>query len=260
MKPSSRNTALVVVLLVVLAVGAAVWMSQRDLRATDDAFVDADIVTVTAEASGLVQAVHVADNAQVTRGAALVDLDSEDLKLQLASAVASQDAANAQQDEVKEAGGARLRAAQAQVRLAQAKTAEAQLALSKAHVTAPTSGYIARRTVSQGDFVRAGQPLLAIVSQTSWVTANLKETQLQGVKPGDEADVTIDAYPDLTLKAHVDSIQPGAGQAFSLLPPENASGNFVKLVQRVPVKLVFDTPPGRPLAPGLSARLTIHVR
>ena len=154
MKPSSRNTALVVVLLVVLAVGAAVWMSQRDLRATDDAFVDADIVTVTAEASGLVQAVHVADNAQVTRGAALVDLDSEDLKLRL--------------------------------------------------------------------FQIGGDP------------AGL----------GDDGQERL----------------AGAGQAFSLLPPENASGNFVKLVQRVPVKLVFDTPPGRPLAPGLSARLTIHVR
>jgi membrane fusion protein (multidrug efflux system) len=114
--------------------------------------------------------------------------------------------------------------------------------------------------VSEGDLVRAGQPLFAVVSARSWVTANLKETQLDRVKPGDPATVTVDAYPGLELKAHVDSLQYGAGQVFSVLPNETANGNFVKVVQRVPVKLVLDGPPPRDLPPGLSAHVSIRVR
>lgn len=127
-------------------------------------------------------------------------------------------------------------------------------------MTAPVSGIVAHRTVGEGDSVRPGQPLLAIAGDRSWIIANLKETQLAGVQAGDPVDIEVDAFPDLKLKGHVDSLQAGAGQSFSLLPPENASGNFVKVVQRVPVKVVLDTAPDRLLPPGLSARVTIHVR
>jgi len=87
-----------------------------------------------------------------------------------------------------------------------------------------------------------------------WVTANFKETQIEGIRVGSPVDIRVDAYPDRILKGHVESFQPGTGAAFSLLPPENATGNFVKVVQRVPLRIAIDTPPDpdRPLSPGLS--------
>jgi membrane fusion protein, multidrug efflux system len=93
-----------------------------------------------------------------------------------------------------------------------------------------------------------------------WVTANFKETQLTDMRPGQLVDVNIDAYPGRVLRAHVESIQPGSGTAFSLLPAENATGNFVKVVQRVPVKIVFDRPPDVYIGPGMSVEPTVKVR
>ena len=249
--------------LSVLGIGSWFWVQDRYTRTTDDAFVDSDIITVVSGAQGTVTALSVTDNAPVERGAPILQIDAADLKLALDAAVAAKDSADAQLEEVKAAGTAaavRLKAADAAVRLAGIRVAQAQLALSKTQVTAPVSGYVSHRLVGEGDSVRLGQPLLAIVVDHSWIIANLKETQLDGVKRGELVDVEIDALPGLKLKGHVDSLQQAAGQSFSLLPPENASGNFVKVVQRVPVKVVLDTRPDRPLAPGLSARVTIHVR
>lgn len=251
-----------VIALALVALGLGVWLHDRNTRSTDDAFVDSDIITVVSGAQGTITALQVADNAHVNRGAPLLKIDAADLNLTLAAAQAQKDAADAQLDEVKAAGPAaalRQKSADAAVHLAQIKVSQAQLALSKADVTAPISGKVTHRIVSEGDSVRPGQPLLAIVGDHSWIIANLKETQLAGVNIGDAADIEIDAFPDLKLKGHVDSLQAGAGQSFSLLPPENASGNFVKVVQRVPVKIALDTPTDR-LIPGLSARVTLHVR
>jgi membrane fusion protein (multidrug efflux system) len=252
--------------LVVLVWAVRAW-SQGQVD-TDDAFVEANVVSVAAEVSGSVRRVYAADNARLARGAPLLDLDAENLSLERDAALASQDVAAAQKDQVTAAAvpgsgavrSAQTRAADASLRLAAAKVAQAQLALSKARVSMPVEGYVARRLVSEGDLVRAGQPLFAVVSARSWVTANLKETQLARVKPGDAASVTVDAYPGLKLAAHVDSVQFGSGQVFSVLPAENANGNFVKVVQRVPVKLVLDGAPPRDLAPGLSAHVSIRLR
>ena len=249
------------IILVVLAV--VIWTGRSPVRTTDDAFVDGDILTISADTQGKVVALTVQDNAHVAQGAALLDLESDDLVLQLQAAQAAKAGADAQLDEVNAGGAipvARRKAAEAAVQLATIRVAQAQLMLGKAHVTAPIAGTVAHRLVSAGDSVQAGQPLLALVADQRWITANLKETQLRGLKPGDAAEVTIDAFPDMKLKAHVESVQQGAGQSFNLLPAENASGNFVKVVQRVPVKLMLDTVPDRPLAPGLSARVSIHVR
>ena len=252
----------VAIALGLVGIGLWLWLQQRNTQTTDDAFVDSDIITVVSGAQGTVTALLVTDNAHVERGAPLLKIDAEDLKLTLDAAQASKDAADAQLDEVKAAGPAaalRQKSADAAVRLAAIKVSQAQLALSKADVTSPITGTVAHRTVSEGDSVRPGQPLLAIVGDHYWIIANLKETQLADIKAGDPVDIHIDAFPNLKLKGHVDSLQPGAGQSFSLLPPENASGNFVKVVQRVPVKVALDTATDR-LPPGLSARVTIHVR
>ena len=144
----------------------------------------------------------------------------------------------------------------------QAVLDEAELELSYTKIYAPDSGRVANKSVEEGALVQAGQPLLAIVPGDVWVTANFKESQIGRMQPGQPVEISVDAYPDKTFKGHVDSIQPGTGARFSLLPPENATGNYVKVVQRVPVKIVFDEPPDpkHMLAPGMSVEPEVKIR
>lgn len=164
---------------------------------------------------------------------------------------------------------AALNAAEKRLASLHAKTVEAQvdirqarLQLSYTMIAAPTAGYVTRKNVEEGMYVTLGQPLLAIVPEAMYVVANFKETQLTHMRPGQPATVTVDAYPGFVFDAHVDSIQAGTGAAFSLFPPENATGNFVKVVQRVPVKIVFDEPldPNHRLAIGMSVRPKVRIR
>ena len=159
--------------------------------------------------------------------------------------------------------GSQIDAAQAGLRSAAAQTEQARLDLSYTEVTASEAGTIAHRNVSPGDYVQVGQNLMALVPLEIWITANFKETQLALMRVGQPVEIHVDAYPGRTFHGHVDSFQRGSGPAFSLLPPENATGNFVKVVQRVPVKIVFDDPPadpGRPLGPGMSVVPRVKVR
>ena len=123
---------------------------------------------------------------------------------------------------------------------AEAEVQQARLKLSYTKIHAPISGRVTRKSVEIGTHVEIGQPLLALVDPDVWVIANFKETQLAKMQPGQPVTVTIDTHPGIKLAAHVDSLQCGSGARFSLLPPENATGNYVKVVQRVPVKIVFD--------------------
>ncbi len=149
-----------------------------------------------------------------------------------------------------------------QVDQAQARLAQAELNLSWTVVKAPQSGWITKRNVEKGNYVTAGQQILAIVTPEVWVTANFKETQLADMRPGQKVRISVDAYPDLDLRGHVDSIQLGSGSKFTAFPPENATGNFVKVVQRVPVKIVIDSglDPKAPLPLGISVVPTVTVR
>jgi membrane fusion protein (multidrug efflux system) len=152
--------------------------------------------------------------------------------------------------------------AEATLRSAAAQTEQARLDLSFTEVVASEAGTIARKNVSPGDYVQIGQNLMALVPLKVWVVANFKESQLSLMRVGQPVEISIDAYPDKTFHGHVDSFQRGSGPAFSLLPPENATGNYVKVVQRVPVKIVFDDQPdpGRPLGPGMSVVPSVKVR
>lgn len=131
-------------------------------------------------------------------------------------------------------------AAEADAARAQAEVNQAKLSLSYTKIYAPNSGHVTRKSVEPGAFVQMGQPLLALVDPDVWVIANFKETQLAKMQPGQPVTVTVDTHPGVKFAAHVDSLQRGSGARFSLLPPENATGNYVKVVQRVPVKIVFD--------------------
>ena len=170
----------------------------------------------------------------------------------------------------------KISAADAQVTLAQANIAtaeanigqseaavrQAELNLSYTKVTAPEAGRVTRRVVEQGNYIQPGQSLLAIVPKNIWVVANFKETQLTHMRPGQPVEVEVDAYPQFKFKGHVDSIQNGAGARFSLFPPENATGNYIKVVQRVPVKIVLDEMPESDLAlgPGMSVVPKVRVK
>jgi len=149
---------------------------------------------------------------------------------------------------------AQVRAGKASVDAAQANVDAADLQTSYTRVVAPMAGRVARRTVEAGNVISEGQALMAIISDELWVTANYKETQLTKMQPGQSVEIVVDAYPDVKFRAHVDSIQRATGAYFSMLPAENATGNYVKVVQRVPVKIVFDDNRVRDYAigPGMS--------
>src|SRR5690349_491428 len=159
------------------------------------------------------------------------------------------------------ASSAAVRGAGAHLAAAEAAVNNAQLQLSYAYITAPVSGTIARRNAEIGALVQVGQTLMSIVPDTDvWVTANLKETQLTNVRVGDPAKFSVDAYPGHEYAGEVVSVSPATGAKFSLLPPDNATGNFTKVVQRIPVKIQVDPSSagsGPPLRPGMSVEVTI---
>jgi membrane fusion protein (multidrug efflux system) len=305
---------------------------------TDDAYVEAHVVSVISKLPAYAQALSVDDNSKVAAGQLLVQLDPRDYAVQLAQAQANlanaedklQEARNqipvadadiARQraeldvaqanaklaeinlgrlqsvsdvravsservDEGKAAAAStraavvaaqvRIQAAQAQATLvrSQARTAEATVAqahatlaqatlnLSYTKIYATEAGSVASKSVEPGNFVQPGQLLLSVVPEKRYVIANYKETQLTHVRPGQRVTIRVDAFPDLRLRGHVDSIQRGTGSRFALLPPENATGNFVKVVQRVPVKIEFDDPGEalRWIAPGMSVETQIFIR
>jgi membrane fusion protein (multidrug efflux system) len=157
---------------------------------------------------------------------------------------------------------AQAETASASLEQLRAAVAQAELELSYTKLFAPDDGRVTNKSVEEGALVQSGQPLMAIVPGDVWVTANFKENQIGEMRAGQPVDITVDAYPDKTFKGHVDSLHAGTGARFSLLPPENATGNYVKVVQRVPVKIVFDEPPDpqHMLAPGMSVEPEVKIR
>jgi membrane fusion protein (multidrug efflux system) len=192
---------------------------------------------------------------------------------QLDAAQAAYDAARANLDAAKRqaaaagsqvtAFNAALSGAEARLASAQSAVDNAKLQLSYTVLTAPQSGTIAKRSVEPGALVQVGQNLMSIVPDSElWVTANMKETQLKNVRVGDRVEFTVDAYPGRHFTGHVESLSPATGARFALLPPDNATGNFTKVVQRVPVRIAVDNPanPAAPLRPGMSVDVTIDTK
>jgi len=194
-------------------------------------------------------------------------VSSERVDTATAAADATQATVTAAETKVRSALGsadlarAQVRTAEASVAQAQAALDQAQLNLSYTKITAAQSGTIANKTVEEGNYVQPGQTLFAIVPLAPYVIANFKETQLERIRPGQTATVRVDAYPKLKLQGHVESLQRGTGSVFALLPPENATGNFVKVVQRVPVKIVFNDPgeAAKWISPGMSVEAQVRV-
>jgi membrane fusion protein (multidrug efflux system) len=332
--------------------GLGYVMDALTHESTDDAFIEAHVVSIAPKISGQVSSVSVADNQPVKRGDLLVEIDPRDYEMRLSQKRASAQTSDAnlktvfsafdlmkakvdtaeasakearaeadasqavaaragadfkrgqqlfnegaisrqefdhaqsatretdakwkadEQKAVEEASKvaearAQLAAAKTVVELAEAQIKQAQtdvnsaeLDLSYTKIQAPCDGRVTRKAVEAGSYVQSGQTLLAIVPNDLWIIANFKETQLAHMRPRQPVDIEIEALPGRHFRGHVDSIQAGSGSRFSLLPPENAVGSFVKVVQRVPVKILFDEPvdPGRVVGPGMSVLPSVRVK
>ena len=345
------------ILLGTLASALVLWYGLRYLveslthESTDDAFLEAHIVSIAPKVAGHIASVRVVDNQVVEAGQLLAEIDPRDLQVQLErkraavvaakanvelikatvdlfrSEIASSEAtakqssaevaasearaertsadlkraqelfanhtispqefdtakadataaeANLQAARQKAASdqskvgqsqaqlGAGLKGyerAEAQTRESDIEVQEAELNLSYARITAPEPSRVTRKAVEKGNYVQVGQNLMALVPSHLYVIANFKESQLANLRTNQPARITIDSLASRTFAGHVESVQAGSGARFSLLPPENAVGNYVKVVQRVPVKLVFDEalPADQVLGPGMSVVPSVHV-
>lgn len=165
-------------------------------------------------------------------------------------------------DETIAQAQAQVDQAQAGVQQAQAQLATAELNLSYTEVRAPQDGWVTLRNVQLGSYVQAGQSLFSLVTPDVWITANFKENQIDRMRAGQKVDIRVDAYGDLRLHGHIDSIQLGTGSRFSAFPAENATGNYVKIVQRIPVKIAIDSglDPALPLPLGASVDPTVNLQ
>jgi membrane fusion protein (multidrug efflux system) len=333
--PRRRPILIGGIIAVVAVVGIYFYLPGFWQVSTDDAFVNAHVVSIVPKVAAYVSKLHVDDNSKVTRDELVIELDPRDFavavdmatadvknalanaenikaqiheqlalvaesqsavdgdkgplafaeqeldrykslatngsgtveRLQQAQSDAAQrratmqhdlaalDAARGQQDVLE----TQQLQAQAMIERQQAALAQAQLNLSYTKIRAVETGSVTNKTVEVGNYVQPGQVLFSIVPDTLYITANYKETQLTEVRPGQRVTIRVDAFPQLRLQGRVDSIQRGTGSEFALLPPENATGNFVKVVQRVPVKITFDDPGEalRWIAPGMSVEARI---
>lgn len=264
------------ILLLLLVLNSMSYVS------TDDAVIDGHSIPISPKVSAHVLKILVDDNQKVNQGEVLLQLNSEDYEVAKEKAQADLDEAIAEQQQAKrdferyqalaqkeEVSKQQLDKAQLRVETDQAQTLAMQAALKQAElnvsytkIIAPVTGYVTKKTVQEGEFVQVGQSLMSVVSTQMWVTADFKETDLTNMRPGQKVSITIDSYPGKTFEGHLDSIQHGTGSVFTLFPPENATGNFVKVVQRVPVKIVFDNLPdiSDTLALGMSVVCKIKVR
>jgi membrane fusion protein, multidrug efflux system len=184
-----------------------------------------------------------------------------DAKLAVSNGGLQQAAASGQQTTVNRR---QYGAAQAAIAQAAAALKEAQLQLSYINISAPTGGRIGKKNVEVGNRIQVGAPLMAIIGGDYWVIANFKETQLDNIKPGQTVEIKLDAFPSHPFSGRVDSVSPASGAQFSLLPPDNATGNFTKIVQRIPVKVIFDRSSlagyATRIAPGMSAEVTVSIK
>lgn len=341
---SPKLKRLLIGVSVIALTGGIYLFIHRGEQSTDDATIEAHVVTLSPKVSGYVKTLHISDNQQVKAGEVLLEIDPADYlisrdraqaavtaahaaadaaaqnvtttnisapsnllaaKAQVAAALANWKKAQSDLNRMQKMGDearsrerleaaiaaektthsnyddakARLRTAesapatiagaqanyeelQARVKQAEAELAQAEKNLTDTKVIAPIDGRITNRGVEQGDYVQSGEQLGALVGNDFWVVANFKETQLKHMQRGQKVDVEIDAFPNHPLEGQIDSIQSGTGARFSAFPPENATGNFVKIVQRVPVKITFTKAPDANLAlgPGMSVEPIVYTR
>jgi membrane fusion protein (multidrug efflux system) len=257
---------LVAVVLVLLVVGIYYIVYSIGHETTDDAYTSGFVHQISSRVTSNVTQLLIVDNQFVRQGQVLLQLDPTDFQVALAKAQANCDNAQADFDRVEALKGDVAISKQdydqtrTNLEVARANLDDARNQLGYCTIVAPTDGYIGNRTVEVGNRVTVGGALMTVV-QDVWVTANYKETQLGKMKKNQHVEINVDAIPGKTFQGHVDSFSPGTGSTFALLPPDNATGNFTKIVQRVPVKIYFEPDSikdfrGR-LFPGLSVETSV---
>lgn len=251
---------------------------NSDTEFTDDANIESHVIPIITKLSGNISNIYVNDNQKVQKGDCLVEIDSKDyeLKLDIAKAnflsleaieknavlnakrlldVGNQTATQKEIDKAiseQNSSLANLEAAKAQIALCEKD-------LNDIKILAPSDGIVTMKSAEEGKYAKQNEQLLTIVTNERWVVANFKERQITNMKKGQKAEISIDAYPDLKIKGHIESIQAGTGSRFSIFPPQNATGNFVKIVQRVPVKITIDSilPSDIVIGPGFSVEVKV---
>jgi membrane fusion protein (multidrug efflux system) len=289
--------------LVVLAIAIFAWqyyVRLRDFVSTDDAYIDADRVSVSTKILGRIDQLTVDEGDSVQQGQVLVRLDDSDLRAQEAQAKASfafarenislakvnltkaqldfqrastqfnqniipkEQYDNAQSE--LESAKARLNIANAQTAAAQAQLGVIQTQLTNTVIASPMTGVVSKRWVLTGDVVQPGQSIFTIYNvKDIWVTANLEETSLSNLRLGDKVDISVDTYPDIKFSGTILLLGSNTASQFSLIPPNNASGNFTKITQRVPIKISVEQTDSvhsqrANLLPGMSVEVKVKVR
>ena len=248
----------VIVGLVLLTV---YFVSNKGRVSTDDAYIEGRIHSIASKISGTVKSVPISDNQSIKNGDLLVEIDPVDYELKVNEVQANLDIRQASfQQAARDKERAEVLYKQEvfskekhenvltayNLAKAQLGAADVQLKIAKRNleytkIYAPCDGYVTKKAVEMGNQIQPGQPLMAVIALDDiWVAANFKETQLKNVKPGQRVEIRVDTYPGKKFSGKVQSIMAGTGAVFSLFPPENALGNYVKVVQRIPVKIVFD--------------------
>ncbi|AZL15581.1 HlyD family secretion protein [Rickettsiales endosymbiont of Stachyamoeba lipophora] len=276
-----KNTKLAVLTIGVLGV---IFIISKFLstssESSDNAYLKANIIPVAAKVDGFISKINFSDNAQVEQDEILFEIDAKDYtnkqiiaasELQIAEAdlsLAEKELRRAKQlkkddfasEKALDQAANKVNNAVAIVNKARAKAELQQDNLNHTKVRAQTKGVVNNRAVAPGQLVRVGQMLAYLVDdQNFWVEANLKETQLKNLKPGQKVEIKLDAYPGKKFMGRVEGIAKATGADFSILPPENATGNFTKIIRRVPVKIGFDKSQDLALLKsGLSATIKIY--
>ena len=293
--PIYRKKRVLIPLLIFIVIGVAAWywyMGNKGYVSTDDAFIDADKATISSKILGRIVKLKAAEGDTVISGQVLVQLDTIDLKAQekqfiaaTISATESISLAKVNLEKAKEDfdraknqykdniitkeqydhSAKALDAAQAEYNISLTKPAlsKAQLEiiaaqLKNATIYSPISGVIAKRWVLEGDVIQPGQPVFTIFdTKNIWITAEFEETRVGLITPGNQVEISVDAYPDKKYSGKVYQIGSNTASQFSLIPPNNASGNFTKVTQRVPVKILFDKTNNASLLPGMSVEVRV---
>jgi membrane fusion protein (multidrug efflux system) len=300
---SGRKRILIPIFLILVIVAASLFYWYYFLRgwvSTDDAAIDCDAVTISSKILGRISILNAGEGDTLQAGELVAQIDDSDLKAQEVEARASLDYVRQdvnvsnivlrrarddfEQDSLQFAQHAITREqfnhtrsayemAQAQqasalrrVRASEAKLTVIETQLTNTRIAAPCSGVVARKWAVPGDIAQPGQPILTMFDLDDvWVTANFEETKLASIHPGNEVEISVDAYPKRKYSGRVELIGAAAASQFSLIPPNNASGNFTKVTQRIPIRIVFensirDDPVNSPaLLPGMSVEVRVRV-
>jgi membrane fusion protein (multidrug efflux system) len=280
-KKNIKQNSLIAGIVLVCVITFAYWLYNQFYVSTDDAYVNANVVQIAPRVTGQVQHLYIVNNQYVKEGQLLFDLDpaifqvtvdqmkahvdisEANLKLAQLTALRTTEllqkrVTSTQENDNKHAA---LISAIANLQLAKSNLMQAELNLSYTKIYASTSGWATNVSLRVGSIASANQPQFALVSDKEfWIDANFKETEFARLTPGEKADIKVDMYPKYSFKGVVESISSGSGTAFSLLPPENATGNWVKVTQRVPVRIrILNPNPKYPLRIGTTATVSIRV-